>query len=72
MTFTAPARTAMHACISASSGSVTCRLPAAHRPVLLTAIVAALDPHDGGVYVDGTFGAGGYSHAILEAADCTV
>jgi 16S rRNA (cytosine1402-N4)-methyltransferase len=62
----------MHACISASSGSVICRLPAAHKPVLLNEIVEALDPHDGGVYVDGTFGAGGYSHAILEAADCTV
>ena len=31
-----------------------------------------LSPVDGGVYVDGTFGAGGYSRAILDAADCTV
>ena len=72
MTFTSPARTATHTCSSASSGSVICRLPAAHKPVLLNEIVEALDPHDGGVYVDGTFGAGGYSLAILEAADCTV
>jgi 16S rRNA (cytosine1402-N4)-methyltransferase len=43
-----------------------------HRPVMLREILAVLDPHDGGIYVDGTFGAGGYSRALLEAADCTV
>lgn len=31
-----------------------------------------MHPKDGGVYVDGTFGAGGYSAAILDAADCVV
>ena len=35
-------------------------------------MLAALSPKDGGVYVDGTFGAGGYSVAILEAANCKV
>jgi len=44
----------------------------AHRPVMLTEVLAVLSPRDGGVYVDGTFGAGGYSRAILEAADCIV
>ena len=41
---------------------------AAHVPVLLTQVIAHLAPRDGGVYVDGTFGAGGYSAGILGAA----
>lgn len=43
-----------------------------HTPVLLNEVVANLAPTAGEVYVDGTFGAGGYSRAILKEADCTV
>ena len=43
-----------------------------HIPVLLKEVLAALKPRDGGVYVDGTFGNGGYSRGLLEAADCAV
>jgi len=37
-----------------------------HRPVLLEEAVAALEVRPGGCYVDGTFGRGGHSAAILE------
>ena len=43
-----------------------------HVPVLLKEVLDTIIPRDGGIYVDGTFGAGGYSRAILKAADCTV
>ena len=39
--------------------------PVRHIPVLRDEAVAALDVHAGGVYLDGTFGAGGYTRAIL-------
>lgn len=39
---------------------------APHIPVLLDEVVAALDPQPGDVIVDATFGAGGYSRALLE------
>ena len=45
---------------------------AGHIPVLLDAVLAALAPRDDAVYVDGTFGCGGYSEALLKAAHCRV
>ena len=38
-----------------------------HLPVLLAEVLEALAPLDGARIVDGTFGAGGYSRALLEA-----
>jgi 16S rRNA (cytosine1402-N4)-methyltransferase len=45
---------------------------AAHIPVLEREVVDALQPRAGGRYVDGTFGAGGYSSAMLDRARCEV
>jgi 16S rRNA (cytosine1402-N4)-methyltransferase len=42
-------------------------MSAPHIPVLLDEVIAALDPQPGDVIVDATFGAGGYSRAILDA-----
>jgi 16S rRNA (cytosine1402-N4)-methyltransferase len=41
---------------------------ARHIPVLGRAVAEFLQSHDGGVYIDGTFGAGGHARAILEVA----
>ncbi len=43
-----------------------------HIPVLMGEVLSALKPADGGIYIDGTFGAGGYTVNILAAADCHV
>ncbi|WP_425385999.1 16S rRNA (cytosine(1402)-N(4))-methyltransferase RsmH [Wolbachia endosymbiont (group A) of Barypeithes pellucidus] len=43
-----------------------------HTPVLLKEMLSQLSPQDSGIYVDATFGAGRYSKAILESADCKV
>ena len=45
---------------------------APHIPVMLDEVIEYLAPKDGEIYVDATFGAGGYTKAILEAADCKV
>jgi 16S rRNA (cytosine1402-N4)-methyltransferase len=44
----------------------------AHVPVLVDAVLQALAPRDDAVYVDATFGGGGYSVALLDAAHCRV
>lgn len=46
--------------------AVTKSVPAPHVPVLLDEVIAALAVAPGETHVDGTFGAGGYTKAILE------
>src|ERR1700688_309057 len=46
--------------------------PALHIPVLGRPAIEFLNIRDGGVYIDATFGAGGYARAILSQADCRV
>jgi 16S rRNA (cytosine1402-N4)-methyltransferase len=43
-----------------------------HIPVLGRQAIEMLSPRDGGIYIDATFGAGGYSRAILDVAGTRV
>jgi 16S rRNA (cytosine1402-N4)-methyltransferase len=43
-----------------------------HIPVLGREVIDWLEPREGGIYVDATFGAGGYSRAILEMGNTRV
>lgn len=45
---------------------------ARHIPVMLQEVLQTLAPKDNEVYVDATFGNGGYSEAILKAVNCKV
>ena len=47
-------------------------LPSPHYPVLLCEIIENLQPENGKKYLDCTFGAGGYTKAILDSANCSV
>lgn len=38
-----------------------------HIPVMLAEVIGLLAPGAGGIFIDGTFGAGGYTRAILDA-----
>ncbi|HEY1961107.1 MAG TPA: 16S rRNA (cytosine(1402)-N(4))-methyltransferase, partial [Rhizomicrobium sp.] len=44
----------------------------AHTPVMLAEVLEAIGPRDGAMYVDGTFGGGGYARGLLDAANCSV
>jgi len=57
------------------TGSDSCAVaggPARHIPVLARRVVDWLAVRDGGVYLDATFGAGGYTQAILETPGARV
>ncbi|OUI78430.1 16S rRNA methyltransferase [Commensalibacter intestini] len=43
-----------------------------HFSVMLNEVMTLLNPQPNSIYVDGTFGGGGYSKAILSAAPCEV
>jgi 16S rRNA (cytosine1402-N4)-methyltransferase len=43
-----------------------------HTPVLLEETLQAIAPRDRALYIDGTFGGGGHTRALLERADCRV
>jgi 16S rRNA (cytosine1402-N4)-methyltransferase len=43
-----------------------------HIPVLLSEVLESLKPQPGEIIIDGTFGAGGYTSAILAAVPCRV
>jgi hypothetical protein len=57
---------------SSDSGHAVAGGLARHIPVLIRPAVELLDVRSGGVYVDATFGAGGYTREILAAANCSV
>ena len=46
--------------------------PYLHIPVMKNKVLEALSLRGGSVYVDGTFGGGGHSSAILDTIDCII
>ena len=43
-----------------------------HQPVMLDQILSIISPQHGGIYIDCTFGGGGYSQAILQYPETRV
>jgi 16S rRNA (cytosine1402-N4)-methyltransferase len=58
--------------MAGGGGSAVAGGSALHIPVLGGPAVDFLNVRDGGVYIDGTFGAGGYTRRILAAANCRI
>jgi 16S rRNA (cytosine1402-N4)-methyltransferase len=58
--------------MAGGGGSAVAGGPAFHIPVLGRPALSFLNVRDGGIYIDATFGAGGYTRAILAAADAKV
>ena len=54
------------------SASPTTQQSGLHIPVLGREAVGALEPKDDGIYIDATFGRGGYTQALLTQANCQV
>src|SRR5882757_1508766 len=67
-----PARSHVPCCVRSSAGGRRMSAHARHISVLGREAVEVLSPRSGGTYVDATFGAGGYSRAILDVADTRV
>jgi len=55
-----------------NGGAISVSSRPRHRPVMVDEVIAALRPRAEALYIDGTFGDGGYSRAMLDAARCHV